>query len=136
MSEPKEVVWADPAPMSLVALCVGVFPLCALKLGWIGPEAASGVLGWLIVGFLVQVIGAVIEGRRGNTLMMTVLAVFGGFFEGASAVCIIFSMGLGGDPELANGVAFLCLGVFLIPITYLMARMAWTMLPIVGVQSQ
>lgn len=73
----NNISWANPATAGIVGLCTVVIPLSVLNLGWIPPEGAPLIIGWLIFGGLVQVICGIIEFKRGGLLFATPLLVFG-----------------------------------------------------------
>ena len=73
----NNISWANPATAGIVGLCTVVIPLSVLNLGWIPPEGAPLIIGWLIFGGLVQVICGIIEFKRGGLRLATPLLVFG-----------------------------------------------------------
>lgn len=72
--------WASPAPAGLTALAVACFTFFAVLTGKV-PGSVAPLLGcWLIGGFLVQVIVAIIELKDGHLLGGNVFLFFSAFF--------------------------------------------------------
>jgi len=72
--------WANPAPAGLVALAVACFTFYALLTGKVEHSAIPLLGCWLIGGFVVQVIVAIIEVLEGNTTGGNVFTFFSAFF--------------------------------------------------------
>ena len=82
--------WANPGPAGLVALAMACFTFFAVFTGRVS-HGAIGLLGcWLIGGFVVQVIVALIELKEGNTTGGNVFLYFSAFFMLASGLELIF----------------------------------------------
>lgn len=72
--------WANPAPAGLVALAVACFIFFALLSGRVTGAAIPLMGCWLIGGFVVQVIVAVIELMEGASTGGNVFTFFSAFF--------------------------------------------------------
>jgi len=72
--------WANPAPAGLVALAVACFTFFALLTGKVGTGALPLMGCWLLGGFIVQLVVALIELREGQTTGGNVFAFFAAFF--------------------------------------------------------
>lgn len=80
MSKEKEMAWANPGPAGLTALAIACFTFFAVLTG-IVPHTSTPLLGcWLIGGFVVQIVVAVIELREGSILGGNVFLFFSAFF--------------------------------------------------------
>lgn len=72
--------WATPGPAGLVALAVACFGFYAVLSGTV-TKAAAPVLGiWLIGGFVVQIVVALVELKGGHTTGGNVFLFFSAFF--------------------------------------------------------
>lgn len=72
--------WASPAPAGLTALAIACFTFFAVLTGKV-PGSVAPLLGcWLIGGFVVQVIVAIIELKDGHLLGGNVFLFFSAFF--------------------------------------------------------
>jgi succinate-acetate transporter protein len=72
--------WANPAPAGLVALAVACFIYFASFTGQVTSGAMPLMGCWLIGGFVVQIIVAIIEILEGNTTGANVFTFFCAFF--------------------------------------------------------
>ena len=80
MTKEQEAAWANPAPAGLTALAIACFTFFAILTG-IVPHSSSPLLGcWLIGGFTVQIVVALIELREGSLLGGNVFLFFSAFF--------------------------------------------------------
>jgi len=113
--------WANPAPAGLVALAVAEILFFAITGGWVPSTAAPILACWMLGGFIVQVIVAVIELREGALLGGNVFTIFAAMFMlvGAVKFYFIYFAGLNGWPidTLADGYAWLVLAFALIAFT-------------------
>ncbi|MFH0997639.1 MAG: GPR1/FUN34/YaaH family transporter [Pseudomonadota bacterium] len=71
---------ASPAPAGLVALAVACFTFFAILSGNVGHTAIPLLACWLIGGFVIQIVVAVIELKEGNLLGGNVFLFFSAFF--------------------------------------------------------
>ncbi len=72
--------WAPPGPAGLVALAVACFGFYAILSGTV-TKAAAPVLGiWLIGGFAIQIVVALVELKEGHTTGGNVFLFFSAFF--------------------------------------------------------
>ena len=80
MSDGKTPAWANPAPAGLTAYAIACFTFYAVLTGRV-PHSTVPMLGcWLLGGFIVQIVVALIELREGALLGGNVFLVFSGFF--------------------------------------------------------
>jgi succinate-acetate transporter protein len=87
MSEQK---WANPSPAGLVALAVATFAFFAMLSGAV-ESSASVIAGiWLLGGFVVQVIVAIIDLNSKNTAGGNIFLYFSAFFMLISGLLLIF----------------------------------------------
>lgn len=113
--------WANPAPAGLVALAMACFCFYALLTGKVDHSAIPLLGCWLIGGFFVQVIVAIIEILEGNTTGANVFTFFSAFFMlvGGLEFFVKFAASLNGwviDSRI-DGWAWLTLAI---------ALLAWT----------
>ncbi len=80
MSNEHKGGWASPAPAGLTALAIACFTFFAVLTG-IVPPTTTPLLGcWLIGGFVVQFVVALIELKEGHVLGGNVFLFFSAFF--------------------------------------------------------
>lgn len=79
MSE-QEKGWANPAPAGLTALAIACFTFYALLTGKVDATALPLLGAWLLGGFIVQIVVAVIEYKEGGLIGANVFTVFAAFF--------------------------------------------------------
>jgi uncharacterized protein len=81
MSQSNQVKeWSNPTPAGLVALAIACFCFFALLTGRV-TDAAVPLLGiWLLGGFVVQIIVAIIDLKGGNTTGGNTFLFFSAFF--------------------------------------------------------
>lgn len=72
--------WANPGPAGLVALAMACFTFYALFTGKVEGSAVPLLGIWLIGGFVVQIIVAIIELNEGTTVGGNVFLFFSAFF--------------------------------------------------------
>ncbi len=72
--------WANPAPAGLVALAIACFTFYAILSGTVDHSCIPLLGIWLIGGFFVQVIVAIIELNHGNLTGGNVFLFFSAFF--------------------------------------------------------
>ena len=85
MENEKEIMvktkeWANPTPAGLVALAVACFCFFALLNKFVEPSAMPLIGCWLIGGFIVQVIVALIDLKGGNSAGGNTFLFFCAFF--------------------------------------------------------
>lgn len=87
MSEQK---WSNPSPAGLVALAVATFAFFALLSGAV--DSSAGVIAgfWLLGGFVVQIIVAIIDLNNKNTAGGNIFLFFSSFFMLISGLLLIF----------------------------------------------
>ena len=122
----KDVFWGDAQPCGILGLCTVVIPLAVLNLGWVPPEAAPGILPWLIFGGLVQIVCGIIDMRRGGLLLATPMILFGFMLCLTPAFAQIIPMWLE-IPTLPhlNGVGFLVVAAFVIALANAGRLVSW-----------
>jgi succinate-acetate transporter protein len=80
MQQEHTINWANPSPAGLVALAVACFCFFAILTNAVD-ETATPLLGlWLLGGFVVQVIVALIDLKSGNTVGGNTFLFFSAFF--------------------------------------------------------
>ena len=123
----NSVSWANPATAGVVGLCAVVIPLSVLNLGWLPPESAPLIIGWLIFGGIVQVISGIIEFKRGGLLFATPLLVFGLMLCITPAFGEITKIWLEspGVPPSVMGVGFLVVAVYVIAFFIATGLVSW-----------
>lgn len=86
----SEQNWSNPAPAGLVALAVATFAFFALLSGAV--DSSAGIIAgfWLLGGFVVQVIVAIIDLKNKNTAGGNVFLYFSAFFMLVSGLLLIF----------------------------------------------
>jgi len=113
--------WANPTPAGLVALSVAMICFFASTSGLVTGAAAPLIACWMLGGFVVQIIVAVIELREGSLLGGNVFTIFAAMFmlAGASSFFFKYMAGLNGWPvdTLIDGFAWAVLAVALIAFT-------------------
>lgn len=73
--------WANPGPAGLVGLAVACFTFYAVLCGKVDHVSALPLLGiWLIGGFFVQLVVAIIELNHGNVVGGNVFLYFSAYF--------------------------------------------------------
>ncbi|KUG04911.1 gpr1/fun34/yaah family protein [hydrocarbon metagenome] len=88
MSEHKG--WATPGPAGLVALAVACFCFYAILSGTVQSTAAPIIGIWLLGGFVVQVIVALVELKNGHLTGGNVFLFFSAFFMLVGGMGFIF----------------------------------------------
>lgn len=89
MSE-HEKGWVGAGPAGLVALAMACFTFFALLTGRV-EHSAIPLLGiWLVAGFVIQIVTALLELKEGNLLGGNVFTFFSGFFMLASGLELLF----------------------------------------------
>ncbi len=88
--------WANPTPAGLVALAVACFCFFAYLLGFVNrtPESNAMILmgTWLLGGFVVQIVVAVIDIKNGNKTGGNTFLYFCAFFMLVSGLEFIFKV--------------------------------------------
>ena len=84
----QEHSFATPGPAGLGALAVAVFGFGAVFLGWVDPSGLPLLAAWLIGGFVVQIIVAIVELKDHNVTGGNVFLFFCAFFMLAAAISI------------------------------------------------
>lgn len=72
--------WSNPSPAGLVALAVACYCFFAILGGFVGKEAMPLIGCWLLGGFVVQIIVAIIDLRMKNTTGGNTFLFFSAFF--------------------------------------------------------
>lgn len=72
--------WSNPSPAGLVALAVACFCFFAILGGFVDHTAMPLIGIWLIGGFMVQLVVAIIDLRVGNTTGGNTFLFFSAFF--------------------------------------------------------
>ena len=123
----NNVSWANPATAGIIGLCTVVIPLSILNLGWIPPESAPIIIGWLLFGGLVQVICGIIEFKRGGLLFATPLLVFGLMLCITPAFGEIVKIWIKGSavPPAVTGVGFLVVAVYVAAFFVATGLVSW-----------
>ncbi|HWQ74917.1 MAG TPA: hypothetical protein VN441_06360 [Syntrophomonas sp.] len=94
MSE-HENGWAGAGPAGLVALAMACFTFFALLTGRVDHSAIPLLGIWLVAGFIVQIVTAVLELKEGNLLGGNVFTFFSAFFMFASGFELLFKFWAG-----------------------------------------
>lgn len=91
-----------------------IMPLVVLKLGWVGPEGAPVLIGWLITGGLLQIAAGLIEARRGGLLFATPLLILGFTATIAPAIGELVKIWIKGAtvPPVMSGIGFVVIAVW------------------------
>jgi len=79
-SNNNQATWANPAPAGLVALAIACITFFGLLSGNVNHSAIPLLGCWLIGGFIVQIVVAIIELREGAILGGNVFLFFSAFF--------------------------------------------------------
>lgn len=82
--------WAGAGPAGLVALAMACFGFFALLTGRVDHSAIALLGIWLIGGFIVQIVTALLELREGNLLGGNVFTFFSAFFMLVSGCEMLF----------------------------------------------
>jgi len=85
MEDLKEITvktkeWANPTPAGLIALAVACFCFFAMLNGFVEPSAMPLIGCWLIGGFIVQVVVALVDLKGGNSTGGNTFLFFCAFF--------------------------------------------------------
>lgn len=72
--------WSNPSPAGLVALAVACYCFFAILGGFVGKEAMPLIGCWLLGGFVVQIVVAIIDLRLKNTTGGNTFLFFSAFF--------------------------------------------------------
>lgn len=78
--------WANPSPAGLVALALATFVFWAMLTGQVSPKAAPYVGIWLLGGFIIQFVVALIELREGAMSGGNIFLYFSAYFMFASGM--------------------------------------------------
>jgi succinate-acetate transporter protein len=124
MSEAKAAEWANPAPAGLISLSVAVFMFYAMFSGSVNAPGCFPIMGfWLLGAFVVQIVTALIELKKGNLNGGNVFLFFSAFFcftTGSELIFKYFAIVNQWAPAYdgrVDGWSWLALGIALIPIT-------------------
>ncbi len=88
-SESTPVKWANPSPAGLVALGVATFAFFAMLSGSVDSSARLSAGIWLLGGFIVQIVVALIDLRSGNVAGGNTFLFFSAFFMFVSGLLLI-----------------------------------------------
>lgn len=122
--------WAPAGAAGLVALAIACFTFFALLTGKVD-HSAIAILGiWMIGGFVVQFLTAILELKEGNLLGGNVFAFFSAYFMLATGGELLFKAfaahnGIAFDPRI-SGWAWLPMAI---------ALTAWTPAYLAGIRS-
>ena len=106
--EQKNNTWANPTPAGLVALAVACFGFFALLSGKVTKEALPLLGCWLLGGFVVQIVVAILDLKSNNTAGGNTFLYFSAFFMLTSGLeC--FLKAKGGVDVRMDGWAWLAL---------------------------
>ncbi|MDR2687484.1 MAG: GPR1/FUN34/YaaH family transporter [Oscillospiraceae bacterium] len=120
MEHPKEPnvqakPWANPTPAGLVALAVACFCFFALLNGFVGKSAMPLVGCWLLGGFAVQLVVALLDLKGGNHAGGNTFLFFSAFFMlvGGLEMFVKYSALAAGTPAdtRVDGYAWLALTI-------------------------
>lgn len=121
----QEKGWVGAGPAGLVALAMACFTFFALLTGRV-EHSAIPLLGiWLVAGFVVQLVTAVLELKEGNLLGGNVFAFFSAFFMLASGLELLLKFwaahnGIELDGRISGyGWVALCIAITLWTPAYL-----------------
>lgn len=93
--------WANPSPAGLVALAVACFCFFAILGGFVKTSAMPLIGCWLIGGFVVQVIVAIIDLKTNNTTGGNTFLYFSAFFMLVGGIEMIMKYHF-----IVNGIEF------------------------------
>ncbi len=115
MSSTQDHVFANPLPAGLGALAMACFGFFALLSGKVTHDAAPILAAWLIGGFFVQMVVAIIEFRDKNLPGANVFLVFSAIFmlTGALSVSAKYFLHKAGMPFDATIEGWLWLAITL-----------------------
>jgi succinate-acetate transporter protein len=129
----NETTWANPAPAGLVALSIACFGFFALLSGLVNPSAMPLLGLWLIGGFVVQIVVAIIDLKLGNTTGGNTFLFFSAFFMlvGGLGMLLKYDMTQNGIPfdSRIDGYAWIVLTISL--LLWTPAFLKGTLIPIV-----
>ncbi len=89
MSDSTEVKWANPSPAGLVALAVAAFAFFAMLSGSVDATARLYAGIWLLGGFVVQIVVALIDLRSNNISGGNTFLFFSAFFMLVSGILLV-----------------------------------------------
>lgn len=89
-NEQTQKPWANPTPAGLVALAVACFCFFALLTGRVEPSAMPLLGCWLLGGFAVQIIVALLDLKGGNATGGNTFLYFSAFFMLVGGLEMIF----------------------------------------------
>ena len=84
----QEHSFVTPQPAGLAALAVAVFGFAPVYLGWVDTSGLPLLAAWLIGGFVVQLIVAIMELKDKNITGGNVFLFFCAFFMLAAAISV------------------------------------------------
>ncbi len=102
--EKKVESWANPTPAGLVALAVACFGFFALLTGRVTGEALPLLGCWLIAGFVVQIVVALLDLKGGNLAGGNTFLYFCAFFMLAGGLECFFKAQGGVDTRIDGWV--------------------------------
>jgi succinate-acetate transporter protein len=82
--------WANPGPAGLFSLAIAVFCFYALLCGKVDHSCIPLMACWLLGGFIVQIVVALIELRENNIAGGNVFLYFSAFFMFTSGISFMF----------------------------------------------
>lgn len=106
-AQPRE--WANATPAGLVALAVACFCFFALLNGYVGGGALPLLAGWLVGGFIIQIVVALVDLKSGNLAGGNTFLFFCAFFMLVCALGFIMKSQLTGLDARVDGWAWLAL---------------------------
>ncbi|MDR0520070.1 MAG: GPR1/FUN34/YaaH family transporter [Clostridiales Family XIII bacterium] len=110
--------WANPTPAGLVAFAVACFCFFALLSGRVGVPALPLMGCWLLGGFIIQLVVAIVDLKGGNIAGGNVFCFFSGFFMLTGGLEMMLKYrGVTADAPLdatIDGFAWLVLSIILI----------------------
>lgn len=108
--------WANPTPAGLVGLAVACFCFFPYLTGLVGKvpgevNAMPLMAAWLLGGFIIQVIVALLDLKSGNTAGGNTFLFFSAFFMLAGAIEFLFKSFAPGLDTRIDGYAWLVLSI-------------------------
>ena len=105
--------WANPTPAGLVALAVAAFCFFGLLNGYVDGAARPFVGCWMLGGFVIQFIVAIVDLKGGNTAGGNTFLFFSAFFMLATGIEMFLHSFFVFDATI-DGLAWLAIAIALI----------------------
>jgi len=130
VAEQKMTKWADPEALGFIALGIAIFASVPFLCGWVESISAVASVPWVVAAFITLIIVAIINFRNGNLMGGTAIGVLGIVLSGAVALKAVQDLvmlitntteppALIAGGAVVEGMAWLAMGIVLIPIGFL-----------------